>query len=128
MGNLHAGVVSVRILAQGRGARSNTAAVTGSIFDKSDNMIIMESHISATDAARSFSDLINRVLYRGDVFVIERGGQPVCRIVPAKPAKFTLRDLAQLLKTLPKPDAGYWDVIKDIQRKQPPLPKSPWER
>jgi prevent-host-death family protein len=91
-------------------------------------MIIMESHISATDAARSFSDLVNRVLYRGEVFIIERGGQPVCRIVPAKPAKFTLRDLVQLLNTLPKPDAGYWDVVEDIQRKQPPLPKSPWER
>jgi antitoxin (DNA-binding transcriptional repressor) of toxin-antitoxin stability system len=91
-------------------------------------MIIMESHISATEAARSFSDLINRVLYRGEVFVIERGGQPVCRIVPAGPSKFTLRDLTQLLKTLPKPDPGYWDVIEDIQRKQPPLPESPWER
>jgi prevent-host-death family protein len=91
-------------------------------------MIIMESHISATDAARSFSDLVNRVLYRGEVFIIERGGQPVCRIVPAKPAKFTLRDLVQLLNTLPKPDAGYWDVVEDIQRKHPPLPKSPWER
>jgi prevent-host-death family protein len=91
-------------------------------------MIIMESHLTATEAARNFSDLVNRVLYRGEVFVIERGGQPVCRIVPARPAKFTLRDLARLLKTVPKPDAGYWDVIEDINRKQPALPKSPWER
>jgi antitoxin (DNA-binding transcriptional repressor) of toxin-antitoxin stability system len=91
-------------------------------------MIIMESHISATEAARSFSDLVNRVLYRGDVFVIERGGQPVCRIVPARPAKFTLRDLVQLLKTTPKPDPEYWDVLEDINRNQPPLPESPWER
>jgi antitoxin (DNA-binding transcriptional repressor) of toxin-antitoxin stability system len=127
MGTLHAGVVSVRILAQGRGAAQTLRSLRAQ-RDKSDNMIIMESHISATDAARSFSDLVNRVLYRGEVFIIERGGQPVCRIVPAKPAKFTLRDLAQLLRTLPKPDAGYWDVIEDIQRKQPPLPESPWER
>jgi prevent-host-death family protein len=95
---------------------------------KYDNMIIMESYLTATEAARNFSDLVNRVLYRGEVFVIQRGGQPVCRIVPAKPAKFTLRDLAQLLRTIPKPDPGYWDVIEDITRKQPPLPKSPWER
>ncbi len=93
-----------------------------------DNMIIMESHLSATEAARKFSDLVNRVLYRGEVFVIERGGQPVCRIVPARPVKFTLRDLVQLLKTIPKPDPGYWDDIEDLNRNQAPLPESPWER
>ena len=88
----------------------------------------MESHLTATEAARNFSDLVNRVLYRGEVFVVERGGQPVCRIVPAGPARFTLRDLVQLLKTIPKPDPGYWDVLEDINRKQPPPPESPWER
>jgi prevent-host-death family protein len=88
----------------------------------------MESHLSATEAARNFSDLVNRVLYRGEVFVIERGGQPVCRIVPARPASFTLRNLVQLLKTIPKPDPGYWDDIEHIHRSQPPLPEPPWER
>ena len=91
-------------------------------------MIIMESHLSATEAARSFSDLLNRVHYRGEIFVIERGGQPVCRIVPARPAKFTLRDLVQVLKTVPKPDPGYWDTLEEINRNQPALPESPWER
>ena len=91
-------------------------------------MITRESHLSATEAARNFSDLVNRVLYRGEAFVIERGGQPVCRIVPARPVKFTLRDLVQLLKTIPKPDPGYWDDIEKLKRNQPPLPESPWER
>ena len=88
----------------------------------------MESHLSATEAARNFSDLINRVLYRGEVFVVERGGQPVCRIVPARPVKFTLGDLVQLLKTIPKPDPAYWDAVEEANRNQPPLPESPWER
>jgi hypothetical protein len=48
-------------------------------------------------------------------------------IVPALPAKFTLRDLAQLLKKIPKPDPRYWDVVEDINRNQPPLPESLWE-
>jgi antitoxin (DNA-binding transcriptional repressor) of toxin-antitoxin stability system len=43
----------------------------------------MESHLTATEAARNFSDLVDRVLYRGEVFVVERGGRSVCRIVPA---------------------------------------------
>jgi antitoxin (DNA-binding transcriptional repressor) of toxin-antitoxin stability system len=91
-------------------------------------MIIMESRISATEAARNFSDLVNRVLYRSEQFVIERGGQPVCRIVPAGTPKFTVSDMVELLKTIPKPDAEYWDVLENINRSQPPMPKSPWDR
>jgi prevent-host-death family protein len=67
----------------------------------------MESRISATEAARSFSDLLNRVRHRGEQYVVEHGGEPICRIVPAGPTRFTLADLAQLMETAPKPDAGY---------------------
>jgi antitoxin (DNA-binding transcriptional repressor) of toxin-antitoxin stability system len=49
----------------------------------------MKSHISATEAARSFSELINRVHDRGESFVVERGGKPICEIVPAKPPGFS---------------------------------------
>ena len=82
----------------------------------------MESHISATRAARNFSDLLNRVVYRGEAFLIERGGQPVCRIVPAGPRRCTVADLVEFLRTAPKPDPGYWDDLEEIIRSQPPLP------
>jgi len=85
----------------------------------------MESHISATRAARNFSDLLNRVVYRGEAFVVERGGEPVCRIVPAGPRKCTVADLVEFLRTAPKPDPGYWDDLEEIIRSQPPLPKAP---
>jgi hypothetical protein len=49
---------------------------------RSDYHTILESHISATEAARTFSDILNRVRYRGEAFVVERGGEPVCRISP----------------------------------------------
>jgi hypothetical protein len=39
-----------------------------------------------------------------------------------------LATVTALLKTIPKPDPASWDVIEDINRKQPPLPESPWER
>lgn len=93
-----------------------------------DNQIIMKSHISATDAARRFSDLLNRVYYRGEEFVIERGGQPVCRIVPARPGRFTLADLVGRLASIPKPDKSYWDAVEKASRNQPPAPKSVWPR
>ena len=88
----------------------------------------METHISATQAARSFSDLLNRVRYRGEEFIIERGGEPVCRLVPAGPRKFTVADMVALLQSLPKPDPGYWDDLEQIQKEQKPeVAASRWE-
>lgn len=91
-------------------------------------MIFMESHISATQAVRTFSDLLSRVRYRGETFVIERGGEPVGRLIPATPAPCTLAQLARLLRGLPRPDPGYWNTLEVITTRPPALPKSPWRR
>jgi len=88
----------------------------------------MESKISATRAARRFSDLVNRVRYRGDTFVIERGGEAVCRISPAGPTRCTGADLVGFFSSLPRPDAGYLDDLAAVARQQEALPVSPWER
>lgn len=47
----------------------------------------MTTRVSATEAARTFSDLLNRIRYRGEEFVVERAGEPVCRMTPAAPTK-----------------------------------------
>lgn len=87
----------------------------------------MKRRISATEAAREFSDIINRVRYRGDEFIVERGGEPVCRISPVAPTHATLADLIEVLKKFP-PDEEFADDLEDIIKNQPPIPKSPWER
>ncbi len=38
--------------------------------------------ISVTEAARNFSDCINRVRYQGVTFILNRNGVPVARIEP----------------------------------------------
>jgi antitoxin (DNA-binding transcriptional repressor) of toxin-antitoxin stability system len=88
----------------------------------------MKTHISATQAARTFSDLLDRVQYRGEEFIVERGGEPVCQIVPARPVVRTVADLVHLLRTIPKPDDEYLDILEDITKNQPSLPPSPWQR
>lgn len=95
-----------------------------------DYHIIMESRIRATQAVRSFSDILNRVRYRGETFVIERGGEPVCRLTPVEsaPVRFTGKDLVQLLEKLPRPDAGYFDEVERAAKEQPKLRASPWGR
>ena len=84
--------------------------------------------ISATDAARNFSDLINRVYYKGETFVVERGGEPVCEISPVAPTKFTGADFVELLSSLPRPDREYFDLLEELNKGQPPLGLSRWER
>jgi hypothetical protein len=82
--------------------------------------------ISATEAARSFSELLDRVCYRGETFVIERGGELVCEMSHVTPPHFTGADFAALLHSLPKPDPGYWDLVKERTKQTPAVPESPW--
>lgn len=86
----------------------------------------MKNRVSVTEAARNFSEIVNRVRYRGEEFIVERRHQPVCRIVPVGPLHATLAGLAELLRTIPKPDAGYFRAVEQAIRKQPRMPKSPW--
>lgn len=64
--------------------------------------------ISATEAARGFADLINRVRYQGERFEVVRNGEIVAAIVPTVPARaLTAGELSELLKNLPPLDAGF---------------------
>lgn len=88
----------------------------------------MKSRISATEAVRSFSELMSRVRYRGESFIVERGGKPICEILPARPPKFSGAELAKLLRSLPKPDAEYLRMVEDLAAKQPRVAESGWQR
>ncbi|MGH8011740.1 MAG: type II toxin-antitoxin system Phd/YefM family antitoxin [Candidatus Binataceae bacterium] len=88
----------------------------------------MKSHVSATEAARSFSELMNRVSYRGESFVVERGGKPICEIVPAGQVRFTGANLAKLLQSLPKPDEEYLTIVEELIARQSTVAESGWRR
>lgn len=58
--------------------------------------------LSVTDAARSFSDVINRVRYRGERFMLTKGGLPVAELRPVAMTRVvTARDLASRLASIP---------------------------
>ena len=88
----------------------------------------MKSRISATEAVRSFSELLNRVRYRGESFLVERGGRPICEITPAGPAKFSGAEFVTLLRSLPKPDDEYLAILEELIAKQPSVADSGWQR
>jgi antitoxin (DNA-binding transcriptional repressor) of toxin-antitoxin stability system len=91
----------------------------------------MMNRISATHAARNFSDLINRVRYQGASFEIERGNEVIARIIPAAPSiTLTIADLDEQWAQLPRldsEDAGLFEAsIQDI-RQNATLPESLWD-
>lgn len=84
---------------------------------KSDNLILVkETTISVTEAARKFAECVNQTRYQDRTFVLLKNGKPVARIVPANGKVCKGRDLAEALaKTeLPDDEARAWrrDLIK----------------
>lgn len=92
----------------------------------------MAKTISATDVVRRFSDILNSIKYRGNHFIILRGGKPVAAISPVeKPMKEkTLGELKELLRKLPRlgSEAERFEKdLKEIIRHQPLMPeKDQW--
>jgi antitoxin (DNA-binding transcriptional repressor) of toxin-antitoxin stability system len=59
--------------------------------------------ITATEAARTFSDVLNQVRYQGTVFDVVRGKEVVARIVPAAPTRgVALAQLDALVHSWPR--------------------------
>jgi antitoxin (DNA-binding transcriptional repressor) of toxin-antitoxin stability system len=88
----------------------------------------MRTRVSATKAARNFSELLNRVRYRGESFVIERGGKPVCEMSPARPSGLKGAELAKLLRSLPRPDDEFLSIVEKLTARQQPVALSGWRR
>jgi len=87
----------------------------------------MKTRITATEASRKFSEILNRVAYKGESFVVERSGRPVCEIRPAQEEGITTQELVEILKSGPHPDKAYLDILEET-RNQPTVAPLPWER
>ena len=61
--------------------------------------------LSVTDAVRHFSDYLNRVAYRREAFVLQRGRQKLAELRPLQQG-LCLGDLPGLLSRLPKLASG----------------------
>lgn len=80
--------------------------------------------ITATEAGRNFSKIVNRVLYRGEEFVVERAGEPVCRIVPTRPLRLSGAEALRVLKSLPRVK-GLGKAVRRVVAKQPLAERPP---
>src|ERR1700733_2901361 len=83
------------------------------------------TRITATEAARKFSEILNRVAYKNETFVVERNGHPVCEISPPAKKGISTQKLVEVLSSGPRADKGYFKILEKITRNQPPVAPSP---
>ncbi len=86
--------------------------------------------VSATEAAKNFGRLVDRVREEQATYIIERGGAPVAQIGPVAVAPFTLGEFKRLVGSLPPTDATYQRAVERavIRHNRPRARRNPWER
>ena len=89
----------------------------------------METKITATELARNLSDILNRVRYRGERFIVERNGETVAVLAPDPSARKvrTVGEFVELMRTLPPVDDEFSDDLRQIRAMQGKLPSDPWQ-
>ncbi len=87
----------------------------------------MEYRLSATELARKVGDVLGRIRYRRDSFLIERNGEPVARIIPLPDQpKATLREIVVAWREAGEADPGLADDLEAVNRQVYP-PDTPWD-
>jgi antitoxin (DNA-binding transcriptional repressor) of toxin-antitoxin stability system len=87
--------------------------------------------IAATDAAKNFGGLVDRVREEGATYVIERHGRAVAQIGPVQSAEpRTLRNFVEMMRAMPKLDEETLRYIEEgvAASNRPEVPQNPWER
>lgn len=72
------------------------------------------SRMSATEAARSFSEVLNRVT-AGEEVEVTRSGAPVAVIGPAKLHLVSAERFRDLIAGAPQPDENFADDVRAIR-------------
>ncbi|MBA2566361.1 MAG: type II toxin-antitoxin system prevent-host-death family antitoxin [Thermoleophilaceae bacterium] len=82
------------------------------------------SRMTATQAARSFSDVLNRVA-AGDEVEVTRSGAPVAVIAPPKARLVSAERFRELMAAAPRPDEDFADDMRAARASAGP-PGEPW--
>lgn len=91
----------------------------------------MSKPVTVTEVSRGLSDFVNRVAYRGESFVLHRGGRPVAELRPVL-SGCRLGDLRSILASSPQlPESDVESFANDIDAareslRREPL-RDPWE-
>ena len=86
--------------------------------------------VSATDAAKNFGHLVDRVREEGVSYVIERGGTPVARISPIEREVLTMAGFKALARGLAGAPEDYVAAVERAaaRHNRPRVRRNPWAR
>jgi prevent-host-death family protein len=82
------------------------------------------ARLSATEVARRFSEVLNRVA-QGEEIEVSRAGMAVAVIVPPKVRLASPEHFGELLASAPAVDDDFVDAVRELRRAVGP-PESSW--
>lgn len=82
------------------------------------------AQMTATQAARQFSDVLNRVA-AGEELEVTRSGAAVALITPPRTRLISSGRLRELIDGAPDPDSQFAEDLRDLRRGVEP-PGEPW--
>lgn len=86
----------------------------------------MDIRVSATELVRSLGEVLGRVRFRGESFLVERNGEPVARVVPVPQRQMTLGEFLELWYEASATDPDFADDLDEVDRSDRP-PDDPWD-
>lgn len=91
----------------------------------------MPNTLTVTEMSRSFAEYINRVVYRGESFILTRGNKPVAEIRPLLIGR-KLSELPAIMASIPHlspedTEAFAKDVYEGIDAMNKLPVRDPWE-
>ena len=86
--------------------------------------------VTASEAAKNFGALADRVRSERATYIVERGGVPVVRVGPVDVVRCTFRDLADWYAGREPIERRYLDEVERMVKaaNTPAVPGDPWER
>jgi antitoxin (DNA-binding transcriptional repressor) of toxin-antitoxin stability system len=85
----------------------------------------MRNTISATELVRNLGDVLARIRYRHESFVIERNGRPVARMEPVSGASGTVREALSAWLADAAADPSFGDDLARVNAADRPA-ADPW--
>ncbi|MBI4494970.1 MAG: hypothetical protein HY690_19525 [Chloroflexi bacterium] len=89
----------------------------------------MPKRISATTAAKKFSEVLDQVEHFNETFEVERHGRPIAQIRPveaAAPGRVLWGEALAALRAGPQPDPAFAEDLEEIRKSVSNLPSDPW--
>jgi antitoxin (DNA-binding transcriptional repressor) of toxin-antitoxin stability system len=87
----------------------------------------MATRLTVTEAARNFSEILGRVRFKGERFILLRGGKPVAELGPTDAsASIRLGELPAVLEALPHLGSAEADrFARDLESSRKAIGKTP---